>query len=116
MTAIQNLEEMVLKIDQCETDKDILDAYKHGAEVIKHTMSRYGLNVDSVEETLDMVREVLSDANEVSQAMPSVEIDVETEREFEELLKNTNMSDFPKVPTQPMKEETKQEERFPMMN
>ena len=86
-TTINTLQDMLMKIDQCETDKQIIDAYQDGSLVIKNILKEYGLSVDKVQDTMEMVQQTLADADEVQQVMPNVEIDEDIELEFKEMLK-----------------------------
>eukprot|EP00835_Amoeboradix_gromovi_P001518 NODE_70_length_23697_cov_0.294771.p7 type:complete len:395 gc:universal NODE_70_length_23697_cov_0.294771:11592-12776(+) len=105
-TTIQTLDDMLMKIDECETDKQIMDAYQHGSSVIKTTMKEYGLTVDKVHDTIAMVNEVLQDAENINiPNFTSDEIENEVELEFNEMLNDLEIKSevkFPSIPSAPI--------------
>eukprot|EP00834_Sanchytrium_tribonematis_P002952 NODE_102_length_19640_cov_1.308735.p9 type:complete len:360 gc:universal NODE_102_length_19640_cov_1.308735:15026-16105(+) len=100
-TTIETLENILLKIDNCETEKQIMDAYQNGSSVIKNTMKEYGLTVENVQNAVELAQDTIMDSEEIQQALPSVEIDEDIEREFAQILKDFELKpSLPAVPTE----------------
>ncbi|XP_077992759.1 charged multivesicular body protein 7-like [Glandiceps talaboti] len=92
---LDNIENLLHKIQEAETDKMIIDAYKAGSAALKQTLQINELTPNAVETVMADVQDVLEDHQEITDVMfhgnesiaeiAGVDKD-ELERELEELL------------------------------
>ncbi|XP_070539870.1 charged multivesicular body protein 7-like [Ptychodera flava] len=104
--ALENMETLLRRIQETETDKMIIDAYKAGSAALKQTLHINELTPDAIDDALGEVQDVMEDYQEVSDAMSHGNFSVdeiaginkdELERELEELLaeeKSANTHDI----------------------
>jgi len=64
----RTLEEILDKIDEARTNKDILDAYKAGTAAIRRVTQHMGLTPEAVDDAMIQLSEVMADQNEIDLA------------------------------------------------
>jgi hypothetical protein len=111
LEAQQQLQMILLKIQQAESDGDILKAYQYGTTTLADMMTKYGLTVDQVDKTMLHLEQVLADQHEVDMAITSgmsslVETDDDKmiEQELEALMITdlTSQLERIQIPTSPL--------------
>ncbi|RKP08869.1 Snf7-domain-containing protein [Thamnocephalis sphaerospora] len=63
------LETILLRIQQAESDAEVHRAYDQGAHALQSVMREHGLTVDQVDETMMRLEETLADQHEVEEAL-----------------------------------------------
>ncbi|KAI8608410.1 Snf7-domain-containing protein [Chytriomyces sp. MP71] len=66
------LDTILSKIQQAESDSEILQAYQVGTDTLQQVMAATGLTVDRVDAVLDTLQDVLADHEEVEDALSRV--------------------------------------------
>lgn len=69
MSILENIQTMVQRVHSSKSDREILQTYKIGAESIKHIFSDAGVNIDSVYDVIEDMKEVLGDQDEMQNIM-----------------------------------------------
>ncbi|RKP36920.1 Snf7-domain-containing protein [Dimargaris cristalligena] len=69
MQAYENICQIISKIQEADSDADILAAYKTGATTLQQVLSHHGLTPDAVEEALDEVQATFQDYQEVQDSL-----------------------------------------------
>jgi len=101
----ETIKDILDKIDEAHTNKEILDAYRVGTSSIKDTTKRLGLNVEAIDEVMLDLAEVMADQREIDEAMKTgveTDQDQELEEELQQLMNPITISASPtsKVVTQ----------------
>ncbi|VDD95315.1 unnamed protein product [Enterobius vermicularis] len=98
----QRLLEIMHQLGQTRQNKDILDAYKAGADAFRSTLERQGVHPDQIDETLDSVSEAMSMANEIRDAIatgvPTDNMDADLEAELAAILGDGKKEEREQVP------------------
>ncbi|KAJ3264714.1 hypothetical protein HDU77_007730 [Chytriomyces hyalinus] len=94
IASLHTLETILSKIQQAETDAEIVQAYKLGAETLQSVLKTHNLTPDSVQQTLDTLSDAFADQEEIDavltahHAANTLDVDdEEIERELEDLVK-----------------------------
>ncbi|KAJ3400115.1 hypothetical protein HDU80_007260 [Chytriomyces hyalinus] len=94
IASLHTLETILSKIQQAETDAEIVQAYKLGAETLQSVLKMHNLTPDSVQQTLDTLSDAFADQEEIDavltahHAANALDVDdEEIERELEDLVK-----------------------------
>ncbi|XP_054261197.1 charged multivesicular body protein 7 isoform X2 [Macrosteles quadrilineatus] len=108
-SALENVQVLLTRVKEAESDGKILESYKMGLEALKATFKSAGLSEDSVGDTMDQVREVLEVHEEVQNALSgpvASSLDEDLEKELAELLledkkvlPSPSLPDLPEPPT-----------------
>jgi hypothetical protein len=92
MSSYNTLQNILLKIQSCESDNDILNAMKLGSDTLKQYIEEKDLSVDRIDDVFSYIEDTLMDFDEIestikqNQSVSNVN-DVEFEEEFNKLLK-----------------------------
>ncbi|ORY00432.1 hypothetical protein K493DRAFT_405919 [Basidiobolus meristosporus CBS 931.73] len=123
--SFETMDSILLKIQTAESDAEIYKAYDVGANTLKSVMASTGLTVESIDETIDKLQDVMADQEEIEQAMVSGMESIqgaplglgeeemgELESELDLLLEQENqeqaqqvVNDLPDVPAEPLPEQ-----------
>jgi charged multivesicular body protein 7 len=91
MSVLENIQTMLQKVHSSKSDREILQTYKIGAESIKHIFADAGVDVDSVYDVIEDMKEVIEGSNEMQNIISSplredgID-DAELEAELKELI------------------------------
>jgi len=112
MSSYNTLQNILLKIQSCESDNDILNAMKLGSDTLKQYIEEKDLSVDRIDDVFSYIEDTLMDFDEIEstikQNQPVSNLnDAEFEEEFNKLLKEET-DKITKPETKP--EEIKNEE------
>lgn len=66
-SSLDNIQQLLLKLEQCSTDQMVLEAYKAGMSAYKAS----AVNIDDVDTTMDDLASALSDHDEIASAISS---------------------------------------------
>jgi len=66
-TSLDNIEQLLFRLEQCGTDQMIMDAYKAGVSAFKNATK--GMSVDDADSTMDDVQAALDDHEEITSAL-----------------------------------------------
>uniref|UniRef100_A0A182SNA2 Charged multivesicular body protein 7 n=1 Tax=Anopheles maculatus TaxID=74869 RepID=A0A182SNA2_9DIPT len=109
INALETLQSLLLKIHNCQSDKNVIEAYKLGTNALKNAYESAGITIDQLDETMDEMRHVLGQHNEMLSmisTVPENDVDeLELEQELGDLLdiklaeSKIDKKDFPAVPT-----------------
>lgn len=96
-TALDNIQSLLYKIQQAESDSSVLESYRTGVNALKQTFKETGLTETKVNDTMDELEDILDTHNEIEATLsrslePSLESDLEDE--LEKLLLD-DVSNFP---------------------
>ncbi|XP_050072612.1 charged multivesicular body protein 7 [Anopheles maculipalpis] len=107
INALENLQSLLLKIYNCQSDKNVIEAYKLGTSALKNAYEAAGITIDQLDETMDEMRHVLGQHNEILSMIGTVsESDVdelELEQELGDLIdiklveSKIDKKDFPTI-------------------
>ncbi|XP_048003516.1 charged multivesicular body protein 7 [Leguminivora glycinivorella] len=87
--ALQNVKQLLQQMREVDTNTAIVDTYKMTSQAMKRNMKEGGLDEDAVHDTMDDLKEVMEQYNEVEKALAGSTEDVdaaELEQELKELL------------------------------
>uniref|UniRef100_A0A1B6F3N6 Charged multivesicular body protein 7 n=1 Tax=Cuerna arida TaxID=1464854 RepID=A0A1B6F3N6_9HEMI len=114
-SALENVQVLLSRVKEAESDGEILESYKMGLAALKATFKDAGLSEDNVNQTMDHVQEVLEVHDEVQSAlsMPmAAELEEDLEKELADILSGSpepttdtiqhdsfNLPEFPEPPT-----------------
>jgi len=93
LNSSETLHQILENIEEAHTNKEILEAYQIGTAALKET-NKQGLTLESVEQTLDDLHEVMANQKEIDEALSSgVEVidDSEVEEELKSLMESESM-------------------------
>lgn len=93
---LENVQELINKIHEVANDAAVLDAYRTGTKSLQKALGSSGITLDTVDEAIAEMQDVMELHDEVKNAMARdiVEVDEEDlEKELEELVKNDLMKD-----------------------
>ncbi|MFH4979045.1 hypothetical protein AB6A40_005754 [Gnathostoma spinigerum] len=107
---------MLYQLGQTKQNKQVMDAYKAGADAFKATLQRHGITPDSVDETMDNITDALMTAEEINEALHDAGGIRKTDNtEFEEELnailaekkeeEEELINGLPAIPTDELREE-----------
>ncbi|XP_053665447.1 charged multivesicular body protein 7 [Anopheles marshallii] len=109
INALENLQGILLKIHNCQSDKNIIEAYKLGTNALKNAYEAAGITIDQLDETMDEMRYVLEQHDEMSALINTVSTsdvdELELEQELGDLIdmklaeSKINTKDFPTPPS-----------------
>ena len=89
-SSLDNIQQLLLRLEQCETDQMVIKAYKAGVAGYKEASKAGGLTMEAVDATMDDVQAMVDDHEQVTSALAtSLEDDVNTddlEQELNDLL------------------------------
>lgn len=78
INALETLQGILLKIHNCQSDKNIIEAYKLGTAALKNAYAAAGITIDQLDETMDEMKQVLEQHNEMSSMVgTALETDVD---------------------------------------
>lgn len=114
VNALENLQGILLKIHNCQSDKNVIEAYKLGTNALKNAYEAAGITIDQLDETMDEMKHVLEQHNEMSSMISTVsdsDVDeLELEQELGDLIdiklseNKIDKKDFPMPPATSTKE------------
>jgi hypothetical protein len=92
MSSYNTLQNILLKIQSCENDNDILNAMKLGSDTLKQYIEEKDLSVDRIDDVFSYIENTLMDFDEIESAIKQNQSlthpsDEEFEDEFNKLLK-----------------------------
>lgn len=92
MSSYSTLQNILLKIQSCESDNDILNAMKLGSDTLKQYIEEKDLSVDRIDDVFTYIEDTLMDFDEIESTIKQNQSvinnnDDEFEEEFNELLK-----------------------------
>jgi len=92
MSSYNTLQNILLKIQSCESDNDILNAMKLGSDTLKQYIEEKDLSVDRIDDVFSYIEDTLMDFDEIESTIKQNQTvsninDVEFEEEFNKLLK-----------------------------
>ena len=93
--SLHNLEGILQRIQQAQTNEEVILAYQSGVKGLNESISAKGLSQENVENTLDQLADILADHQDIEEAIAqgqqgiitSVDED-ELEKELDQLLEN----------------------------
>lgn len=100
--ALSNIQALLYKIQQAETDSEVLESYKIGISALKQTFKSTGLSETNAINTMDELEDVLDTHNEIESTLSrSIEpgLDSDLEQELEDLLRADSFSFPPDNPS-----------------
>ena len=110
VSSLDNIEQLLLRLEQCGTDQMVMDAYKAG--VSAHKEATKGMTIDDVDTTIDDVQAAIDDHEQITSTLATSFYDDiladDLEQELEDLLagdgaaKNQTDSDVTKVVSGPL--------------
>lgn len=91
MSVLESVQAMLCRIHDTQKDKDVLSAYKIGTDALKTALAGSGITLDSVDETIEQMRDAIEVHDEIQSglALPVRDIPVDDddlEKELNELL------------------------------
>lgn len=91
MSVLESVQVMLSRIHDTQKDKNVLSAYKVGTDALKNALAGSGITLDSVDETIEQMREAIDvhDDIQTTLATPARDIlidDADLEKELEDLL------------------------------
>lgn len=95
MNVLENVQTMGSRVHSSKSDKEIISTYKMGSEAIKKAFAESGINLDSVDDVIENMREVYADQEEFEHAISepmrgnNYIDDSELEKELNELMEPT---------------------------
>lgn len=93
---IENVQEILQKIHDTQKDKDVLSAYKIGADALKHGLAGSGITLDTVDDILEEMKEQIEVHDEIQTGLgASVKDIIVDEAELEDELKDLLADDTP---------------------
>ncbi|VDN58541.1 unnamed protein product [Dracunculus medinensis] len=105
----QKLLDMLYQLGQTRQNKQIIDAYKAGADAFKATLHRQGIDPNKIDETMDSIHDAMVTAEEIHEAISSgvpsnSNLDKELEAELNSILadsgsSNSLLNGLPEVPS-----------------
>uniref|UniRef100_A0A182WAY9 Charged multivesicular body protein 7 n=1 Tax=Anopheles minimus TaxID=112268 RepID=A0A182WAY9_9DIPT len=108
INALETLQGILLKIHNCQSDKNIIEAYKLGTDALKNAYAAAGITIDELDDTMDEMKNVLEQHNEISSMIGTVSAtdvdELQLEQELGDLidmkLSETNIANqyFPTPP------------------
>ncbi|KAG8332191.1 Charged multivesicular body protein 7 [Homalodisca vitripennis] len=114
-SALENVQVLLSRVKEAESDGEILESYKMGLAALKATFKEAGLAEDNVNQTMDQVQEVLEVHDEVQSALSlpmAAELEEDLEKELADILSGSpepttdtiqhgsfNLPEFPEPPT-----------------
>lgn len=111
INALENLQCLLLKIHNSQSDKNIIDAYKLGTNALKNAYEAAGITINQLDETLDEMKDVLGQHNEmlsmIGTVMESDVDELELEQELGDLIdiklveSKIDKKDIPAIPATP---------------
>ncbi|XP_063699737.1 charged multivesicular body protein 7 [Culicoides brevitarsis] len=116
MGVLESVQTMLSRIHDTQKDKDVLLAYKIGTDALKNALAGSGITLDSVDETIEQMREAIEVHDDIqnSFAIPTKDVlvdDEDLEKELEDLLsENPSGGDTAGGKTSPPEKKT--EENF----
>ena len=88
--SLDNVQQLLLRLEQCETDQTVMEAYRAGIAAYKQSSKEGGLTIGAVENTMEDLQSVLEDQDEVSTTISAsvqgTDDEDELEKELETLL------------------------------
>ncbi|CAH1783193.1 unnamed protein product [Owenia fusiformis] len=101
--ALQNVQSLIEKIREAESQKMILDAYEAGTTAFKHTTAKHNLSVERIDDVMDELQEMNDTQADITEAISRGPTDpnevsvTELEEELAELIANDDKeNDFAK--------------------
>jgi len=99
ISCIDTIVQILEKIEDTQTNKEMLDAFKIGTHTLNQTTKKFGLTVEAVDETFSELSDVLADQQEIdrafltgaSQVLGPTEEDLE--QELEKLMAVENVAE-----------------------
>ncbi|XP_035909242.1 charged multivesicular body protein 7 [Anopheles stephensi] len=108
ISALENLQILLLKIHNSQSDKNVIEAYKLGTSALKSAYESAGITIDQLDETMDEMKHVLGQHNEMLSMISTVAEDdvdeLELERELGDLIdiklaeSKIDKKDYPAIP------------------
>uniref|UniRef100_A0A2M4AJG2 Putative m protein type n=1 Tax=Anopheles triannulatus TaxID=58253 RepID=A0A2M4AJG2_9DIPT len=86
INALDNVQQLLSRIHETQQNINILEAVKLGTSTLKKTFADSGLNVDSVENTLMEMRDVLEENNEIQNMIATVTVEDSDDLDLEQEL------------------------------
>lgn len=108
--SIETIEEILERIEESHTDKEILEAYRLGTSSIKEATVKQGLTLESIDNTMEDLTEVLADQKEIDNALVAGIEELQSDPELEEQLSRLMTSNEGANSTSPLKPISPQEE------
>lgn len=111
MNILENIQTMLHKIQNSKSDKEIIQMYKMGSDSIKHIFSNNGINLDSVFDIIEDMKEVIEEQEECQLALSTPmrglnEIDdSEIENELLDLINDNKKKEEEPKPAEAIKPE-----------
>ncbi|XP_070508652.1 charged multivesicular body protein 7 isoform X2 [Chironomus tepperi] len=69
MNILENIQTMLQRIQNSKSDKEIIKMYKMGSDSIKHIFANNGINLDSVHDIIEDMKEVIEEQEECQSAL-----------------------------------------------
>lgn len=69
MNILENIQTMLHRIQNSKSDKEIIQMYKMGSDSIKHIFANNGINLDSVHDIIEDMKEVIEEQEECQSAL-----------------------------------------------
>ncbi|KAI5631747.1 snf7 domain-containing protein [Phthorimaea operculella] len=112
-TALENVRQLLLQMKDVDTNSAIVDTYRTSSQAMKQGMKESGLDEDAVHDTMDDLKEVLQQYDDVTQALGgSAVVDYDT-TELEQELKDLLASPTPAAVSPPRGKEKRTPEPAP---
>jgi len=95
---MDTISEILEKIEEAHSNKDIMDAFRVGTSTLKQTTKQFNLSKETVDEVIDDLSSVLADQREIDEAIStgmsqlSGPDDTELEEELEKMMKEEQKS------------------------
>uniref|UniRef100_A0A182PVB5 Charged multivesicular body protein 7 n=1 Tax=Anopheles epiroticus TaxID=199890 RepID=A0A182PVB5_9DIPT len=65
ISALETLQGILLKIHNCQSDKNVIEAYKLGTNALKNALKESGITIDQLDETMAEMKHVLEQHDEI---------------------------------------------------
>jgi charged multivesicular body protein 7 len=94
--------EVLMKLQQAETDAQLVSTYQTATSTIRSYVQEKGLTKDKVDETMDELSQVLADQQEIEDAFTSHQPDLadeDLEKELEDLMQQDQLAHLVSPPT-----------------
>uniref|UniRef100_A0A1Q3F7D4 Putative m protein type n=1 Tax=Culex tarsalis TaxID=7177 RepID=A0A1Q3F7D4_CULTA len=90
MNVLDNVQTMLSRIHDTQTDRNVIEAYKIGSNALKNAFADSGITLDTVDDTLAEMKEIMEQQDEMQTMIstPQTEIidDLELEQELSDLI------------------------------
>lgn len=94
---LENIQSLLYRVQDTEVDSQILESYKVGADALKSRMCKTGLNLVSVDHTMDEIEKALDLHTDIQEALGQAVITL-NENDLESELAELLLDDLPPVP------------------